>query len=316
MSVSISLALRHSAVPLGSLLGPWLIGLVLSSIVFGITCLQVYLYYTKFSSRDPLSMKIFVAVLMILDIVHATLLTISYYVTSVDNFGDFEAISAAPWSLSAQVVVGVLLSNLVQMFYAFRIWTLSNKSPWLPGVIIFCTFAELSFAIAYTVESLQALGFKLQTRAVPFSLAALTFETACNILISGSMVYLLARNRTGFSKTNRAVNMLIAYMLNSGLLVAIFAVSCLVTFLTSITTLIYGLFFFILIRLYGCSFMSILNSRDSVREQFNTAKSDHAMITISTYSNGTSHAQQGETTKSAADPVDKWANDRTEGTVV
>ncbi|KAJ7343894.1 hypothetical protein DFH08DRAFT_871415 [Mycena albidolilacea] len=121
MSVSISLAPRHSAVPLGSLLGPWLIGLVVSSIVFGITCLQVYLYYTKFSSRDPL----------ILDIVHAILLTMSYYVTSVDNFGDFEAISAAP-------------CNLVQMFYAFRIWTLSNKSPWLPG--IFCTLAELSMS--------------------------------------------------------------------------------------------------------------------------------------------------------------------------
>jgi hypothetical protein len=31
MSVSISLAPRHSVVPLGSLLGPWLIGLVMSS---------------------------------------------------------------------------------------------------------------------------------------------------------------------------------------------------------------------------------------------------------------------------------------------
>ncbi|KAJ7306786.1 hypothetical protein DFH08DRAFT_901700 [Mycena albidolilacea] len=85
MSVSISLAPRHSAIPLGSLLGPWLIGLVVSSIVFGITCLQVYL---------------------ILDIVHVTLLTISYYVTSVDNFGDFEAISTAPWSLPVGVLSG------------------------------------------------------------------------------------------------------------------------------------------------------------------------------------------------------------------
>jgi hypothetical protein len=32
-----------------------------------------------------------------MDIVHITLLTLSYYVTTVDNFGNFEAIQGAPW---------------------------------------------------------------------------------------------------------------------------------------------------------------------------------------------------------------------------
>ncbi|KAJ7306143.1 hypothetical protein DFH08DRAFT_517435 [Mycena albidolilacea] len=271
MSVSISLALHHSAVPLGSLLGPWLIGLVVSSIVFGITCLQVYLYYTKFSSRDSLFMKVFVAVLMILDIVHATLLTISYYVTSVDNFGDFEAISTAPcsfpqWPVYYCFVILFHSQGTDRGWSSFEqsspdVLCLSDLDPVKQITLVARRDYILHFrraVLCYSmVKSLQALSFKLQTQAIPFSLTALTFETACNILISGSMVYLLARNRTGFSKTNRAVNTLIAYMLNSGLLVAIFAVSCIVTFLTSTTTLIYGIFFFILVRLYGCSFMSI-----------------------------------------------------------
>ncbi|KAK7050703.1 hypothetical protein R3P38DRAFT_2763975 [Favolaschia claudopus] len=53
------LSLRHSAISLDNVLGPWLLGVVVSSIVFGITSLQIYAYYTRFSSRDPLFLKTF-----------------------------------------------------------------------------------------------------------------------------------------------------------------------------------------------------------------------------------------------------------------
>ncbi|KAJ7886878.1 hypothetical protein B0H14DRAFT_2697110, partial [Mycena olivaceomarginata] len=149
----------------------------------------------------------------------------------------------------------------------------------------------------------------------PFSTSALAFETACNILVAGSMVFLPAKNRTDFRKTNRAVNTLIAYMVDSGLLIAIFAISCLVTLLTSTTTLIYGLFFFVLVRLYGCSFMSILNSRDSLREQLYKTNTDHAMVTIPTYTDGSSQNQHSQSTKRATESAIIWAKDRSEGTV-
>ncbi|KAF7356176.1 hypothetical protein MVEN_00948600 [Mycena venus] len=314
MSSVMSLVARHSLFPVGNLLGPWLIGLVMSSIVFGITCLQVYLYYTKFSSRDPIFLKSFVAVLMCLDIVHVTLLTMSYYGATIDNFGDFQQLVIAPWTLQSQILVGVFLSTLVQWFYAYRIWTLANKSIWMPGLIIICSLSQLSFAIAYMVKALKFPAFKDSNVVLPYSTSALSFETACNILISGSMVYLLARNRVGFTKTNRAVNSLIAYMLNSGLLIMIFAISCLATFITSTTTMVYGMFFFIDVRLYGCSFMSILNSRDSLREQLYATNTDHAMVTIPTYGEGSSHGQHSEPTKRAEDSVIVWAKDRSEGT--
>ncbi|KAJ7495302.1 hypothetical protein FB451DRAFT_1213806 [Mycena latifolia] len=239
---------RASLIPVGSLLGPWLIGLVISSIVFGITCLQVYLYYTKFSSRDPVYLKAFVALLMILDIVHLVLLTTSYYVTSVINFGDYRAISTAPWSLQAQIVVGVLLSTLVQMFYAFRVWSLWNKSPYMPAAIVICSLVQLGLAIAYMVAAVEVAAFKDTSVLLPFSTSALAFEVATDILISGSMIYRLVRSQTGFHKTNQALNTLTAYAINSGLLVMVFAICCLASFITSTTSLIYGLFFFILVR--------------------------------------------------------------------
>ncbi|KAJ7183874.1 hypothetical protein C8R46DRAFT_1210012 [Mycena filopes] len=117
---------RHSLVPLGSLLGPWLIGLIISAVIFGITCLQVqtillstaflrmftmsinqvYLYYTKFCHRDTVFLKTFVGVLTAIDLLNLVLMSASYYVTSVDNFGDFAAISQAPWQVLHDFVTG------------------------------------------------------------------------------------------------------------------------------------------------------------------------------------------------------------------
>ncbi|KAJ7183872.1 hypothetical protein C8R46DRAFT_1210010 [Mycena filopes] len=106
------------------------------------------------------------------------------------------------------------------------------------------------------------------------------------------MIYLLGHSKTGFHKTNRALNPLISYTINSGLLTVIFAIACLVTFLTSKTTLIFGLFFSILIRLYACSFMS---TRDY--QQLASANLDHAMVSIPTYT-----SRQTESAKHAEEP--------------
>ncbi|KAJ7166241.1 hypothetical protein C8R46DRAFT_94176 [Mycena filopes] len=288
---------QHSLVPLGSLLGPWLIGLVISAVVFGVTCLQVYLYYTKFCHRDTVFLKTFVGVLTAIDLFNLVLIAASYYVTSINNFGDFEAISRVPWSLRAQIIVGHSLSTLVQMFYAFRIWTLSAKSIYVPLCIITLSLGQLGFATGTTFEFSKHTAFADTAVTIPFSTSSLAFEVACDSLISMAMIYWLGRNKTGFHKTNRALNTLISYTVNSGLLIVIFAIACLVTFLTSKTTLIYGLFFFILVRLYACSFMSILNSREHVREQFHAANPDHAMVSIPTYP-----SRQMESPKDVDDP--------------
>ncbi|KAJ7159278.1 hypothetical protein C8R43DRAFT_1124492 [Mycena crocata] len=297
---------RHSLVPLGSLLGPWFIGIVLSSIVFG-----VYLYYTKFCSRDTIFMKLFVAVLMALDIVHLGFIVDSYYVTSVTNFGDYMAIAAAPWTLQAQIGVGVLLSTLVQMFYASRIWTLSNRSWYMPLTIVVCSLAQLALAIVYMEITFKTATFEDSGVEIPFTTGGLAFEVTTDALISGSMIYFLAKSRTGFRPTDKALKTLIAYAVNSGLLLMIIAICCLATFVSSATTsLTYALFFFILVRLYGCSLMSMyavssferqhlmpfsLNSRDHVRDQLFAQNVDHAMVTIPSYTTGDSPGQSGNT---------------------
>ncbi|KAJ6520521.1 hypothetical protein C8R45DRAFT_955476 [Mycena sanguinolenta] len=305
-----TLSARHSAVPLDNYLGAWLIGLIASSCVFGITTLQVYLYYTKYCCRDGLFLKSFVGALMVLDTVHLALLSASFYGAAVSNFSDSNALAQPSWSLLTQIPVAVVIGTMVQFFYAYRIWVLSNRSSIIPALILACSLANFGMSIAYTRTMFQLAAAAKKgtpfstTSVVSMEVASLAVEMACDMLIAGGMVFTLMRNKSEFVNTNRAINTLVTYTVKSGVLNLMFAVCSLVSWITSTKTLIYAPFFFVLTRLYGCSFMSILNSRDHVREQMSTGGSTQAMVSLPTRpSSGVSRPEQYDGLVAAANPM-------------
>ncbi|KAF8202718.1 hypothetical protein K438DRAFT_1965204 [Mycena galopus ATCC 62051] len=309
---------RASLIPLDDFLGTWLIGLIVSSVLFGVTCLQVYLYFTKHCARDPVFLKAFVALLLALDTLHLAIISQSFYFLTVTNFGDYTQLETAPWGLlvsitdnpphlrvnprhmKVQIAVGVFQSTLVQLFYAWRIYSLSNKSLVFPVIIAALACVDLGLAITTVHKTWGLLNAEnpLAREDIPYFASTLSTEVASAVLITGAMIYHLLQNRTGFHKTNKAINLLVAYSLNSGAMAMLFSIGDLVAFVASPLALIHAPFGFILIRLYALSLMSMygrsfhnltdeltdfvtflsLNSRDHVREQlFSTA---HAMITI------------------------------------
>ncbi|KAJ6512379.1 hypothetical protein DFH09DRAFT_1099968 [Mycena vulgaris] len=189
----------------------------------------------------------------------------SFYETSVTNFGDYEAIGKVPCcfltTLKVQILVGTLLAILVQIFYAYRIWTISHKSFYVPVTIV--RLKESLYKPPYTVRALQMSQFNKNTMFIPFSTGALSCEVACNLLITISMMYWLSKRPSSFGK--------------------VLSICCLVTLILSPETLTFGFFFFVLARLYGCSFMSILNSREHIRKQLYTSTTDHPMLSMPSY---------------------------------
>ncbi|KAJ7900938.1 hypothetical protein B0H14DRAFT_3123581 [Mycena olivaceomarginata] len=230
---------RASLIPLDNSLGAWLIGLIVSSVIFGVTCFQVYLYFTKHCARDLVFLKTYVALLLALDVFNLALVSHGFYFLTVTNFGDYLELGTAPWSLLVQIAVGgmkvwswmpthfvdfllVLLAALVQLFYAFRIYTLSNKSLVLPVIIVgdpldvdspeliwhqgVLAFADLMLSIASVHKrfidsiSFQVKYFSLAREVVPEFAGSLSIKVACDVRIAGAMVYHLLRNKTGFHK--------------------------------------------------------------------------------------------------------------------
>ncbi|EJD50435.1 hypothetical protein AURDEDRAFT_58435 [Auricularia subglabra TFB-10046 SS5] len=101
-------------VPVDSTAGAAFIGHLLSTLIFGFTCLQVYEYYTVNSSRDARFLRYFVATIMVLDMVHLCCVTHTLYWYLVTNFGDYDTLGRIVWSIEVQVGIADVITFLIQ----------------------------------------------------------------------------------------------------------------------------------------------------------------------------------------------------------
>ncbi|KAH9169107.1 hypothetical protein EDB89DRAFT_2231494 [Lactarius sanguifluus] len=269
-------------IPVDNTFGALLIGCVLASIVYGVTWLQVYSYYNSHSSRDRWPLKSFVAFLMLVDSANLVFGIYLTYDLVVTNFGDYQATNvSSPWSRAALALSTgalayhqllsaifmrmkpVILESFVQHFYAYRIYCLGWRSPYLPIAISVSSLAEVAIGAVYSIRVLQHPDGGIFQGSFT---ATLSCKVLCDVLITVGMVYTLLSNRTHVRRTNDVLNLLAIYAVNCGILHLMFAIASVVLFATYPNALIYTASFFIMVRLSLCAFMSILNSRDHLRE--------------------------------------------------
>ncbi|KAH9918455.1 uncharacterized protein B0H18DRAFT_668496 [Fomitopsis serialis] len=299
---------------LDGLLGAVFIGIVLSTIIYGITCLQVYLYYTKHCRDDGRGMKVYVSLLLGFDTLHVALLAITYYYYTVTHFGDFGRLQGDTWSLSAQNTVGGILSAMTQFFFAYRLYNLSGKLLWLPIAICVISLVQTGCSAAYTAVGYMNHYFDASQKALPYVTAGLIADIVCDSLIAASMMFFLLKKRTQFAKTNRVLNLLVTYALNTCLLTTVFTVICFIFWYTSTDTLIYAVFYWVLIRLYSCSLVSTLNTRDTIKHVLESGSHElFGIRSTTTVIPSEASSRRAVTSKGWADPrsltVDIGADD-------
>jgi len=265
-----------SVIPLDKFLGASLLGINISAVIYGITCLQLYLYCTKYSGNDGWAMKFIVAFSWVLDTFHLVLLVIMFYHYAVTNWGDVVVMSRTTWSLDIEVLTGTILTSVIQCFFARRVWLFSGKNWLLTGTIVMLSLAQLGFGNAFMWRGFQEPNFASTGSNRDKLLVGGTFSCviACDIILTVSMCYYLHKSRTGFKGTETVINILITYAIRTCLLTTIFSLGCLATFFLYPQTMIFGAFYFVACRLYVNSLLSTLNSRERLAEKFRPAGSD------------------------------------------
>jgi len=135
----------------------------------------------------------------------------------------------------------------------------------MPTAISAVSLTSFGIGILYSAKILKHIHMP-GVHFPGFAFATLSCKVACDLLITVGMVFTLLNNRTQVRRTNNVLNLLAIYAINCGILNLVFAISCLILLGTFRSALLYVPSFFIMIRLYFCAFMSILNSRDYLRE--------------------------------------------------
>ncbi|KAL0577605.1 hypothetical protein V5O48_004366 [Marasmius crinis-equi] len=271
-------------------LGAALIGVVGSGILFGITCLQGYLYYHRYPT-DGLLHKVSVAVLWLLDCLHLALTIHAVYHYLVLNYGQPEALSHIVWSLQVQVSLNIVIILIVQSLYAHRVWFLGGfrrgyfKLAYLVALTVLGGFVVgilLAYAI-YSVDTFQDL--EKISWAINASLAT---STTVDFTIATAMCYYLDKSMnktTAFMKSglNSRMSALMQYTLGSGLLTSACSLSTLFTFNLMPNNFIFLALEFLLTRLYVGSFFAMLNARQSKRAQETTGTTTSVALPTVTF---------------------------------
>ncbi|TFK69942.1 hypothetical protein BDN72DRAFT_839712 [Pluteus cervinus] len=263
-------------------LGALLIGMNISTIFYGITCVQIFLYATcPRTSKDGWFLKTLVSVLLALDTVHQVTIFIGMYRFLVTDYLNplqlIKDASTGPASLSFHtgLVCSDVLILLVQLYYTWRLWvfsiSVSDGVRWLltTSTLIFAliSFATAMVIVVETGDPHSNFSSPLGNSGTAWKVC-LPMGIACDAIITFGMLLNLHQSRSKIQSTNDGMNFLMMSIFNTGLLTIIVSIATLICFYAlPSSNLAYGALGLIAPRCYLNSFLATLNSREYLREK-------------------------------------------------
>ncbi|KAI0656128.1 hypothetical protein C8Q70DRAFT_1056993 [Cubamyces menziesii] len=253
--------------PLDNSYGALLLGTCFGMMLYGLTIHQVY-RYVRLYPLDRSWIKCMVAAILVLETVHSILCIVAVYYHLVTHFFDTASLSAGHWSTRTLGLIMGLTIILCQCFYVFRIYHLGPHKVYrlLVLIAIICMVCEFAFFIATTVEV-----FHLSLKEFPAYSWLVSTGFGCAALaeffLTGTLVVVLWRSRTGSKRTDSIIEILIIYSVNTGLLTSIFDLLSFIFALILPGNLIYVAVGSVAVKLYANSVLAVLNSRRSLSQR-------------------------------------------------
>ncbi|KAJ3554849.1 hypothetical protein NM688_g2894 [Phlebia brevispora] len=90
---------------LNDYLGPFFVGNIVIAVLYGISCVQMYMYHQR-SARDSFALRCLIYGLWFLDTAQLVFWTVALYNFCVTNFLNLPALVYAPWSLIVDYCIG------------------------------------------------------------------------------------------------------------------------------------------------------------------------------------------------------------------
>ncbi|KIM87849.1 hypothetical protein PILCRDRAFT_814561 [Piloderma croceum F 1598] len=215
-------------------LGAAFMGLVISAILFGITTLQVYIYY-QYYPEDKLQNRIVVPLLWIVDVFHLALIIHACYIYLVNQV----SLDVIIWSMRGELLVTELIAVAVTTLYTTRIWNFARKPRHhLLWLLVVAQLLQLAAAIIEIYACYVCATLADMDRYLVEIRFGLTAHAFVDCFLAAVMCYYLQIGRTGFSAMDGTVVKLMQYVVSSGLATAICAVATIIAVGCAIKTML------------------------------------------------------------------------------
>lgn len=192
--------------------------------------MQTYMWYRTFPS-DSKVIRYVVWSISCLDIVHMifTMHIIYFYV--ITNYNNPAALTRSVWSFDATIVVTAVITCITHGFYARRVYILSNRSWFLPTLIGILSAVRMILGCVVTVRMLQIkILAELRGRIGVLVGTGMGAGSLADWIITGSLVVLLRRKRSGFNRsTDNLIDRLTYWTINNGLLTSLLGLAIIIS---------------------------------------------------------------------------------------
>ncbi|PBK70765.1 hypothetical protein ARMSODRAFT_92222 [Armillaria solidipes] len=249
-----------------SALGPILAGVTTNAFIFGICTVQYYEYFTS-GIRDSWILLGTVVWLAVVDVLFSINSAVILWQYVIDNFANPAVLHQSNWHFNLVPLFMSFTSVPVHIFLANRIGHFS-KSWALFGSLALLSSSASALASVSAIRSQLAsdVVFWLDSEPPALTLIGLSLGVACDVLMTGLLLYYLRRDKKAFPKANRKLSACVQISIQSAVPSTICAVVILVLIKTLDPANFQHVFTFLLGRLYEAAFLSSLNFRSTVRE--------------------------------------------------
>ncbi|KAF7290429.1 hypothetical protein HMN09_01301000 [Mycena chlorophos] len=253
-----------------STLGALLIGTLAGCVLYGVSTVQVYLYYKRFPD-DHWILRYFVLFIWLMEGAHVGAIANTLYIVCITDYVHPERLlGRPPPSTIGLFLITVTIAVGVQLFFSYRIWILSQSRiiPCLMTLISVVRFAlgTSLFAIGINIPTLDEFGTKWRWLGISmWGLSAVE-----DLTITASLVFLLARHRKHVHRATTAfldkIIMWSIELAETGMLTASFSLTTLILYRTMPNNEIWIGFSILEARMFANSFYASLNSRTVLRD--------------------------------------------------
>ncbi|PPQ95697.1 hypothetical protein CVT26_008380 [Gymnopilus dilepis] len=268
-------------------LGAAFLGCLAAAILYGVTSVQTFLYFQGHPIKDGRFFKLAIFGLWAVDTIHIAFTAHGMYYYLVTSFGKFEVLLAPTWSLLAGVYLTNISDITVRCFFAMRVYLLCGRSRPVLRIVLPVIIIILALLVFITGNAFASKGFVLKTFArlndVSFYLyTSFAAAVVADTLVALSLCTLLFNSRTGIKRTDSVVKVMMAFVINTGLLTSVCAMGCLVTYAIWPDKFIFMGLYFALSKLYVNSLLASLNARSSLRTREQADPTNFENVAIET----------------------------------
>ncbi|KAF9497033.1 hypothetical protein BDN71DRAFT_1505266 [Pleurotus eryngii] len=254
-----------SSMSFDSTLGSLLVGGLAAVALWGVTNVQTFNYFSRGSNDRP-SFKLLILALWVLDTFDSALDGHILYFYLVSNYASPMAVMTLVWSIIIHVAITSVCDFIIRSMFARRAFRLSGNWP-LTIFIVAVSLTDLICGLVITVKAFKISSFiQLDTLSTLFyiNFAAGTISDGS---VAIALCYYLHKSRTGFTKTDSLIRVLMLYTVNTGLIVFLDATLGMITYIAMPDNFVFLGFYLLLSKLYLNSYLASLNAREGLRDK-------------------------------------------------